>query len=106
MTPEHKLMNEVSLWCGKQGYICYRQDVGLFRQPKEPYSYIKIGMVGFPDLMIIKHNGEIAFVETKIHPRKPTKEQLQWHKILRDRGFSVGVAYNLDEAIAIIEKKP
>lgn len=59
---------------------------------------------GFPDLMVLRSDGKACFVETKIHPRKPTKIQLQRQELLRSLGYRAGTAYTVDEAMEIIEK--
>jgi len=53
-------------------------------------------------LLILKPNGVACFVETKVHPRKPTPEQLRFIDAVKKLGYRAGVAYTLEEAIAII----
>lgn len=66
-------------------------------------NYFRTGLpVGFPDLLIIKDNGQVAFCETKIHPRKPTQEQLNFIENLKIRGFNAFVAYDINEFVAKI----
>ena len=38
--------------------------------------------VGWPDLTIIANDGRVLFVELKIHPNKPSKEQLHYLSVL------------------------
>lgn len=62
-------------------------------------DYFDTGLpTGYPDLTIIGY-GWIAFCETKIHPRKPTKEQLAFLAEMKKRGHKAFVAYNLNDFI-------
>lgn len=121
MTPEHALMNSISIWCGEHDYLCFRINVGLFYTERKAtgtdedwiqigtglrkcYQQISTGVPkGFSDLFILKDNGHVCFVETKVHPRKATDEQVRFIEAVRKRGFRAGVAYTLEEAIEIID---
>jgi hypothetical protein len=53
MTPEHKLMDDVRIACGKKGMIVVRMNVGTFLDPHDGKP-INTGIpVGFPDLMVL-----------------------------------------------------
>lgn len=54
---------------------------------------------GFPDLLVITDIGKCMFIETKIHPRKPTQEQIRLQENLRTRGFISTTIYSLKEFI-------
>ena len=121
MTPEHRLMNEVMVWCGRDGYNCFRQNVGLFYTARKAMGtdedWVQIGTrqrvtftkistglpPGFSDLQVIKPGGVVCFVETKVHPRKPTEDQKNFMRAMRKQGCRAGVAYTLEEAINIID---
>lgn len=123
MTPEHALMSSIMLWCGQHNYLCFRENVGLFYTARKPTKtdddWIQIGTQnrmsftkistglpeGFSDLLVIKPNGQACFIETKIHPRKPTEAQKKFIKAMQEHGCNAGVAYSLEEAITIIESK-
>lgn len=122
MTPEHALMNTIMIWCGQHQYKCFRANVGLFYTARKASGtdedWVQIGTgqrmnfqkistglpEGFSDLFVIKPGGKVCFVETKVHPRKPTSAQVDFIKAMQASGCNAGVAYTLDEAIAIIEK--
>lgn len=96
MTPEHRLGNQIRIECGRRNWLCYHANVGSVMTIDG--GRFDTGLpVGFPDLVILTDNGRVLFVETKIHPRKPTADQLAFHALLRSRGFSVAVCYNFDE---------
>ena len=103
MTPETRLANQIRLQCGKLNWLCYHCLNGLF--------YSRNGMpiqldfpVGFPDLLIITDCGKCAFIETKIHPRKPTSEQLKFQSELRSRGFVSETVYSIEDFEAVIKQ--
>jgi len=52
-----------------------------------------------PDLTIITDDGRVIFCETKIHPRKPTQEQINFIANLQARNIKAFVAYTLEEFI-------
>jgi len=96
-TPEHRLMNEIRAWCGEHDLICIRANVGRVRLIDG--TYFDTGLPkGYPDLTVIGY-GWIMFCETKIHPRKPTIEQLNFLAEMKKRGHKTLVAYNLNDFI-------
>lgn len=98
MTPEQYLDNQIKLWCGQHDYLCFHLNVGKIITSDK--RFFQTGLPkGFPDLMIMTNDGKIAYCETKIKPRKPTKDQERVLSLLRERGFNAFVAYNLDEFI-------
>ena len=105
MTPEAHLSKQIMLYCGEHDWLCFHCNVGSVLTADG--TYFRTGLpVGFPDLLIIKHDGKIAFCETKIHPRKPTKEQIAFLTNLRERGFNAFVAYSLEEFIENVNRDP
>jgi len=101
MTPEHKLMNEVRIEMSKRQCLSFRMNVGLYYSMSGDLTQSGLPK-GFPDLMILRPDGVACFIETKIHPRKPTPEQLNMQKALRGRGYKSGTAYTVQEAVAIV----
>lgn len=58
---------------------------------------------GHPDLYGFRPDGRIFYIETKLHPRKPTKEQKAFLLMAIDNGAIAGVAYTVEEALRIVE---
>ena len=102
MTPESRLMAQVMIWCGERGYLSFRCNAGTFISA-DGSRYVKGLPQGFSDILILRNDGKACFVETKIHPRKPTKQQLDFIAAVKKYGYRAGVAYSLEEAIKIIE---
>lgn len=91
------------LWCGQHDWLCFHTNVGKVQMIDG--RYFDTGLPkGWPDLMILTNKGETIFCETKIHPRKPTKEQINTIEVLQKRGFLAFVCYSLGEFIEVVEK--
>ena len=100
MTPEHRLSNEIRIECGTRNWLCFHINVAKIRMSDG--SYFNTGVPkGWPDLTILTDTGIAFYIETKIHPRKPTAEQLEFIRILRDRGFTAEVCYSLEEFMEV-----
>ncbi len=103
MTPEQVLDKKIMLWCGQHNWLCYHLNVGSVRMADG--RYFSTGLPkGWPDLMILTDKGRAIFCETKIHPRKPTKEQLNTIEVLVKRGFLAFVCYSIEEFIEVVSK--
>lgn len=113
MTPEHKLMNEIRIYSGEQGFISLRLNSGKARQGIIKNSSLGLILTklkavelcpkGTSDLLIIMPN-KIAFIETKVHPYKPTQEQLNFINQIKKLGHIAGVVYSLEEFKNLIKK--
>ena len=97
MTPESALKNKVRIRLSELGYVVLRLNVGLFFTANG--VPIQSGLpVGTSDLVAFEPGtGRAVFIETKIHPRKPTREQLDFIKAMRDVGCKGGVVYSVEE---------
>lgn len=103
MTPEQVLDKNIMLWCGQHDWLCFHTNVGKVQMIDG--RYFDTGLPkGWLDLLILTNKGKVIFCETKIHPRKPTKEQINTIEVLRKRGFLAFVAYSLEEFIEAVEK--
>ena len=100
-TPEQRLTKQIMIYCGEHDILCHHLNVGQFKLPDGRYFNTGVPK-GFPDLQLIGH-GWVAYVETKIHPRKPTLDQLAWMKILNDRKIASGCVYTLEEFIEFLK---
>lgn len=100
-TPEQRLTKQIMIWCGEHDYLCHHLNVGQFKLPDGRYFNTGVPK-GFPDLQIIGY-GEVRYVETKIHPRKPTKEQLEWIELLNKRNIKTKCVYSLEEFIEFMK---
>ena len=104
MTPESRLKNQVELFLSENGYIPLRLNVGLFFTANG--TPIKTGLPkGTSDLIAIQPGtGRAVFIETKVHPRKPTSEQLNFIEVMRKQGAIAGVVYSIDELKELLNK--
>lgn len=95
-TPEQRLTKEIMLFCAEQNWLCFHINVGKVKLADGRWFTTGIP-TGSSDLWILTDNGKLIFCETKIHPRKPTPEQLNFISQMRARGFNAFVAYSLQE---------
>lgn len=103
MTPESRLKNQVELYLSENGYIPLRLNVGLFFTANG--TPIKTGLPkGTSDLIAIQPvTGRAVFIETKIRPRKPTPEQLNFIRVMQEIGALAGVVYNLEDLKKLLQ---
>lgn len=94
---EAELMNRIRLDLSQSGFAVFRANVGKVRTPDG--RFFDTGLPkGFSDLFAVK-DGRIFFIEVKVKPRKPTKEQLDFLKAMKDfYSCDGGVAYSVEEA--------
>ena len=94
---EMELMNRIRLDLSQSGFAVFRANVGKVRTPDG--RFFDTGLPkGFSDLFAVK-DGRIFFIEVKVKPRKPTKEQLDFLKAMKAcYSCDGGVAYSVEEA--------
>ena len=102
---ETELMHRVMLAVQEHGNQIFRTNVGKVRTPDG--RYFDTGLPkGHCDLYGFRPDGQICYIETKLHPRKPTKEQCQFILAMIAKGAAAGVAYSVEEALKIVEWTP
>lgn len=94
------LQNEIRIELSKLGCIVLRHDVGTFRSPDGKHA-VKIGTIGEPDLTVLCPNGKTVWLEVKVKPNKPTKEQLAFIKRATEMGHIAAVVYSVEEAVKL-----
>ena len=98
MENESRLLYEIMKEIGKHGAI-YRTNCG---NVKLPNGKMFRGLPkGFSDCMLIRPGGKVCFVEVKVKPNKPTSEQAAFIEKMQTLGCAAGVAYSVEEALAI-----
>lgn len=107
--PETRLYKEIEIWCSKQDWLCFHINVirGQWKNMKNGIvSWLDTGVPeGWSDLIILTNDGRTMFCEAKVGKNKPTKDQLKFIEIMRQRGFIAFVAYSLEEFIEVVEKE-
>jgi len=100
MTPEHKLMNEIRLWCGQHDILCFRCNVGKVKTADG--KWFDTGLPeGFPDLLIL-YNKVVYFCEVKTLKGKQREAQINFMNIIREHGFIYIVARSVNDIISYI----
>lgn len=102
MNKETILQNEIRIELSKLGCIVLRHDVGRYRSP-DCKHWVQLGTVGEPDLTVLCPNGKTVWLEVKIPPNKPTKEQLAFIKRATEMGHTVCVVKTVEEAVALCQ---
>lgn len=102
---ETDLMHAVMLAVTEAGCQIFRTNVGKVRTPDG--RFFDTGLPkGHPDLYGFRPDGQIFYIETKLHPRKPSKEQRQFILAMIGKGAAAGVAYTVEEAMQIVKWGP
>lgn len=108
MTPEQVLDKNIMLWCGQHNWLCFHTNVGkikFYDEKQKKDRWFDTGLPpGWPDLLILTDKGKAIFCETKIHPRKPTQQQIKTINLLVSRGFLAFVCYSIEQFIETVEK--
>ncbi len=97
---ETDLMNKIRLRLSELGFAVFRANVGKLRTPDG--RFFDTGLPkGFSDLFAIR-DGRIYFLEVKVKPNKPTKEQLNFLEAMAENyGCRGGVVYSVEDAEAV-----
>jgi hypothetical protein len=104
MTPESALKNKIRIRLSELGYIPLRLNVGtFFTADGRPVS---TGLPeGTSDLVAIEPGtGRAVFIETKIHPRKPTQKQIDFIRAVQKQGCIAGVVYSVADLEKLLQK--
>ena len=94
---EHNIQNEIRLWCGTHGILCFRCNVGKVLTATG--DYFETGLpVGFSDLIIL-YNKTIYFCEVKTLKGKQRQCQVDFMNMIRSYGYTYFVARCVDDVI-------
>ena len=97
---EHDLQNRIRIELSALGFMTKRTNVGKVKM--HDGRFFDSGLPkGHSDLEVHGSNGDTYFIEVKVKPNKPTSEQLNFLKVMESRGFKTGVAYSVEDALAI-----
>lgn len=101
MKPEHRIQNQIRLWCGEHGYLCFRCNVGKVKC--EDGTWFDTGLpTGFSDLLILGSNGDTYFCEVKAPGGKQRPDQLKFEEIVTNRGFKYILAYSTKDVEVVL----
>jgi len=107
---EHELQNRIRV--ALSGYGCvFRINAGKFWQGKlrgnilTDLRAVEGLPEGFPDLLFIGENGQVAFIEVKTETGRLRESQKKFISFLRQYGHRAGVARSVEDAINIATGK-
>ena len=99
---EHDIQNLIRMELSKQGYICFRANVGKVRTVDG--RYFDTGLPkGFSDLFGFRPDGKIFFIEVKNEKGRVRLEQKRFMDIMKKKGALVGVARSVEDALKIVK---
>lgn len=99
---EHDLQNLIRLKLSELGWTTFRTNVGKVKLADG--RWFDTGLPkGFSDLIALK-DGVLVFIEAKIHPNKPTKDQINFLNNMQKNGFKGDVVYSVDEAVNLVKR--
>lgn len=97
------LQNQIMCDLSLHGYEPIRMNVGLFYTKN--LIPIHIGIVGTPDLLVLKNDGKCFWIETKTKRGMISDDQIKFHKFLNSIGHNVYVPRSIKELEDIYEKE-
>lgn len=113
---ESTISKQIRLTLSSENSVVFRTNAGVFWQGNRVYSnefrqYVLKDLrkvdglpAGFSDLIVVADKGRIAFIETKTATGKARTAQLKFINRMQELGHSAGIARNIDDAIAILER--
>ena len=93
---ESRLIYEIMQELGKYGAV-YRTNSGSIRLNNG--RYFRAMPEGFADIMFIRPDGGVCFVETKVGRNKASDKQLDFLEKMRRMNCRAGIAYSVDDAL-------
>lgn len=103
MQVEHILQNKVMVEVSKAGYTPYRMAVGLYYTKQ--LTPIKVGIDGTPDLLVLKNNGEVFWIEMKTEEKgsRLRNDQEKYHAFLNSINHRVYVVRSIEDIQKVIK---
>jgi len=95
---ESRLVYEIMRFLGQFGAV-FRCNSGAVRLPNG--KYFRALPEGFSDILFIRPDGVVCFIECKIKSNKPTDKQTAFIEKMRGLSCRAGVAYSVADAAAI-----
>lgn len=107
MQLEHIIQNKVMVELSQAGFTPYRMVVGAYYT--KTLNPIKVGIEGTPDLLVLKDDGQVFWVEMKTEKKgsRLRKAQEDYHAFLKSINHRVYVVRSIEdiEKVIAIEKK-
>lgn len=98
---EHDVQNAIRMKLSELGYAVFRINTGKFKLTDGRWFDVGVPK-GFSDLVAVK-DGKVYFLEVKTEKGKPSKEQLNFLAVMRDRyGCIAGIVRSPQEALELI----
>lgn len=100
MVREHNIQNQIRLWCGQHGLLCFRCNVGKVQCIDG--TWFDTGLPeGFSDLIVLA-NKTIYFVEVKTRTGKQREAQKKFQTIVTQHGYNYIIARSVEDCEVIL----
>lgn len=104
MQLEHIIQNKVMVELSQAGFTPYRMNVGVYYT--KTLNPVKVGVEGTPDILVLKNDGQVFWVEMKTEKKGSRLRECQerYHAFLKSinhRVYVVRSVEDIDEVIAI-----
>lgn len=97
---EHNIQNEIRLWCGQNGFMCFRCNVGKVQCIDG--TWFDTGLPeGFSDLIVLA-NKTIYFVEVKTKYGEQREAQKRFEEAVTKAGYTYIVARSTLDVSSVI----
>lgn len=97
---EHYIQNQIREWCGQHNLLAFRCNVGKVLTADN--RWFDTGLPeGFSDLLVLGNHGDIYFVECKTKTGKQRQDQINFQKVVEERGFKYILAHSLEEFLSL-----
>ena len=100
ITKESKLIYETIRELGKYGTV-FRMNTGSVKLDNG--KRFRGQQAGCSDIMLIRRDGVVCFIEMKVKPNKPTDKQLAFIDKMKMHQCQAGVAYSVEDAKKICD---
>jgi len=101
---ETDIQTNIRVALSDRGCVVLRMQGGKFRALKSERIVSSGNPSGVSDLICFTPSGHAIFMEVKTAKGKPSKEQVQFIKVMRGMGFVANLVRSVDEALALVEK--
>ena len=102
MTSEHKIQNDIRVALSQHKCTVFRVNVGNVRTADGRFFSAGVPS-GHPDLYGYRWiDNKVFYIEVKNEKGKPRQDQIQFHKMLDQRGVIHGTARSAGDAVKIV----
>lgn len=100
MNTETKLMREIEIALSSYNCLVLRTNSGIFYT--NTGQKVRIGFPGLSDLIAVRPDGQVSFLEVKTGPKAHRREeQVKFIDAMKKRGHRADFVWSVDQAISV-----